>query len=208
MNLHSDSLADGERIPETFAFGVADPESHVTFGPNQNPHLAWSDLPDGTQSLALIAHDRDVPTRPDDVNQEGREVPADLPRADFFHWVVIDIPPSVGEIPPGAFADGVVERGRDTSSSPLGARQGVNDYTGWFAGDQDMEGVYRGYDGPCPPWNDSLLHHYVFTLYALDNETLNVGDDFTGPEVREAIEGHVLASETLIGTYSLNPRLA
>ena len=47
------------------------------------------------------------------------------------------------------------------------ARQGINDYTGWFAGNPAMAGDYYGYDGPFPPWNDSLVHHYVFTLYAL-----------------------------------------
>ena len=51
---------------------------------------------------------------------------------------------------------------------PRGARQGINDYTGWFAGDKDMAGNYFGYDGPCPPWNDEIPHRYVFTLYALD----------------------------------------
>jgi hypothetical protein len=42
-------------------------------------------------------------------------------------------------------------------------RQGVNDYTGWFANDPDMAGEYYGYDGPCPPWNDERVHTYVFT---------------------------------------------
>lgn len=208
MELHSDSFADGESIPAAFAFGIPHDESHVTFGANQNPHLAWHDLPERTESLALIGHDRDVPTKPDDVNQEGREVPSDLPRTDFFHWVVIDLPPSLGEIPAGGFAEDVVPRGRDTTDSPHGTRQGVNDYTGWFAGDVDMEGVYTGYDGPCPPWNDSLVHHYVFTLYALDTPRLDVGDRFTGNDVRQAIEGHVLGSASITGTYVLNPRLA
>jgi len=48
------------------------------------------------------------------------------------------------------------------------ARQGINEYTGWFAGDKDMAGDYYGYDGPCPPWDDSNVHRYVFTLYALN----------------------------------------
>ncbi len=208
MELHSDSFADGERIPETYAFCVADEESHVRFGQNRNPHLAWSDSPKAAESFALIGHDRDVPTRPDDVNQEGREVPEDLPRTDFFHWVLIDLPSTVHEIAAGSFAEGVVERGRDTTGSPYGSRQGVNDYSGWFAGDEDMDGLYTGYDGPCPPWNDSLVHHYEFTVYALDIPRLEVGDEFTGQNVRAAIEGHVLASASITGTYSLNPRLA
>ncbi len=207
MRLSSDDFSDGGTIPPGIAFGIPDADTHIAFGPNRNPHLAWSDLPEGTKSLALIAFDRDVPTKPDDVNQEGREVPADLPRAEFFHWAVVDIPPELGQIAPGSFAEDVVARGRDTSSSPHGTRQGVNDYTGWFAGDPDMEGTYTGYDGPCPPWNDTLVHRYEFTLYALDTERLAVDDGFTGPDVRAAVEGHVLDSASIEASYALNPRL-
>lgn len=59
---------------------------------NKNPHLQWSDLPAGTRSLVLICHDYDVPSKGDDVNQEGKTVPANLPRVDFYHWVMIDLP--------------------------------------------------------------------------------------------------------------------
>ena len=90
----------------------------------------------------------------------------------------------------------------------LGGRHGVNDYTAWFAGDESMKGDYHGYDGPCPPWNDEMLHHYVFTLYALDVARCAVEGRFTGPDVRAAITGHVLAEAKLTGTYSLNPALA
>ena len=70
-----------------------------------------------------------------------------------------------------------------------------------------MEGTYHGYDGPCPPWNDSLIHHYVFTVYATDLERCPVDGGFGGPDVLAAIEGHVLAKASLTGTYTLNPRL-
>ena len=39
-----------------------------------------------------LCHDPDVPSRGDDVNKEGRIVPASLPRVDFFHWVLVDLP--------------------------------------------------------------------------------------------------------------------
>ena len=77
--------------------------------------------------------------------------------------------------------------------------------TDWFDGDDDMEGEYFGYDGPCPPWNDSIVHHYVFTLYALGVERCPVEGRFGGPEVLKAIEGHVLGVAKLTGAYSLNP---
>ncbi len=207
MELRSDNFKDGERIPDAHAFCVVDEATHVTYGPNRNPHLAWTDPPDSTRSFALICHDRDVPTQPDDVNQEGREVPADLPRADFFHWVLIDLPPDLSEIDEGAYAAGVVERGRDTSESPHGSRQGGNDYTDWFADDEDMAGPYSGYDGPCPPWNDTLIHHYTFTLWALDADRLDLAEGFAGHDARNSIEGHVLAAASITGTYSVNPRL-
>jgi Raf kinase inhibitor-like YbhB/YbcL family protein len=207
MKLNSTALQDNEAIPTEYAFCVADTEQHASFGNNMNPPLEWSGLPEGTRSLALICHDPDVPSRPDDVNQEGRIVPADLPRIDFFHWLLVDLPPQTTRIEAGEFSQGVTARGKDGPQGPRGTRQGINDYTDWFAGDADMSGDYFGYDGPCPPWNDTLLHHYVFTLYALDIERCPVEDRFTGEDVLGAIEDHVLDKATITGTYSLNPDL-
>ena len=51
------------------------------------------------------------------------------------------------------------------------------------------------------------MHRYVFTLYALDVAHCAVEGRFTGPEVRAAIEGHVLAQASISGTYTLNPAL-
>ena len=208
MQLEIDGIRQDEPIPAKFAFGVPDAENHVALGANRNPAVAWSGLPDGTRSLVLICVDVDVPTKPDDVNQEGREVPSDLPRANFYHWVMVDLDPSVTGIAEGACSDGVTARGKSEPAGPTGARQGKNDYTGWFAGDPDMGGDYLGYDGPCPPWNDSLVHHYHFVLYATDLDRCPVDGAFTGPEVEAAIAGHVLGEARVVGTYTLNPRLA
>lgn len=68
-----------------------------------------------------------------------------------------------------------------------------------------MEGDYFGYDGPCPPWNDEIVHHYAFTLYALDVERCPLEGRFTGRDVLEAIEGHILDHTVITGTYSFNP---
>ncbi len=207
MKLWSNDFSDGNRIPGDFAFGLPDAADHVVFGPNRNPHLAWSGVPEGAMSLAVIVHDRDVPTRPDDVNQERREVPADLPRADFFHWLLIDLAADVTELAAGSFSDGVVPHGKEAAVGPLATRQGINDYTSWFEGDPTMSGDYYGYDGPCPPWNDSLLHHYEFTIFALDVDVVDVEGRFTGADLRAALAGHVLDSASFVGTYTLNPRL-
>ncbi len=207
MKLTTTSFADGGRIPGEYAFAVIDPAHHVRLSSNRNPQLAWSDTPAGTKSFAVICHDVDVPSQPDDVNQEGREIPATLPRVDFFHWALVDLPPTLTSIGAGEFSQAVTPRGKSGPAAAHGARQGVNDYTSWFAGDHDMEGDYYGYDGPCPPWNDSIVHRYVFTVYALDLERVPLEGRFGGGAVRRMIDGHVLASARITGTYTLNPRL-
>jgi|SRR5215472_1727136 len=67
-----------------------------------SPELSWSAPPEGTQSLALIAFDRDSPF--------GYK---------FTHWVLYDIPPDKRELP-----EGVAKQGQ----LPDGSRQGQNDY--------------------------------------------------------------------------------
>lgn len=205
MQLKSSSFVDGQKIPGDFAFCVPDQAHHVSLGKNINPQLSWNEVPAGTQSFTLICHDPDVPSRGDDVNQEERTVPASLPRADFFHWVLIDLPSSLREIKAGEFSKEVTPRGKAGPATHHDARHGINDYTGWFAGDNDMRGDYFGYDGPCPPWNDEIRHRYVFTLFALDVDQLPLKGKFTGQQVREAMQGHILGQASLSGLYTLNP---
>ncbi|MCL2524874.1 MAG: YbhB/YbcL family Raf kinase inhibitor-like protein [Betaproteobacteria bacterium] len=208
MRLTSTSFSDGQRIPDEYAFANPDPAHHVCLGKNLNPQLAWHDAPAGTRSFAIICHDPDVPSKGDDVNQEGRSVPAALPRVDFFHWTLVDLPATLTVIEAGEFSHGVTARGKPGPQAAHGARQGINSYTDWFAGDNDMRGDYYGYDGPCPPWNDELAHRYVFTVYALDIEQLPLPARFGGPEARAAVHGHVLAQASLTVSYTLNPALA
>ncbi|MCL2635309.1 MAG: YbhB/YbcL family Raf kinase inhibitor-like protein [Betaproteobacteria bacterium] len=208
MRLTSTSFADGERIASDYALCNPDPAHHVCLGKNLNPQLAWFDAPAGTRSFAIICHDLDTPSQGDDVNQEGRSVPATLPRVDFFHWVLIDLPATLTTILAGEFSHGVTARGKPGPQAAHGSRQGINSYTDWFAGDNDMRGDYYGYDGPCPPWNDELVHRYVFTVYALDIEQLPLSGRFDGLEARAALQGHVLAEASLSGTYTLNPVLS
>jgi Raf kinase inhibitor-like YbhB/YbcL family protein len=205
MKLTSSSFEDGAPIPAEYAFCAPDPKSHATLSANRNPHLAWIEVPMGTQSFAIVCHDPDVPSRGDDVNQEGRSVPKSLPRVDFFHWVLVDLPSAMAGVNAGEFSSGVVPRGKPGPAAPHGARHGINDYTGWFAADAGMAGDYYGYDGPCPPWNDEIPHRYVFTVYALDVPRLALQGRFGGKEARAAIQGHVLAQAAITGRYTLNP---
>lgn len=203
MQLRSDSFNDGDFIPTQYAFGKTSPEGEIDLADNKSPHLAWSELPDGTKSLAILCIDSDAPTKADDVNKEGRVVPSDLPRADFSHWVLVDVAPDA-VIAEGAFSNGVTPKGKQGPEGPRGTRCGINDYTGWFAGDPDMAGDYFGYDGPCPPFNDSIVHHYRFTVYALDADRVAVDGRFTAGDVRAAIEGHVLGEASLVAKYKIN----
>jgi len=206
LDLTVEGISEGQRIPEEFAFGIRTADTPFTFGPNISPATSWSAGPEGTKSYAVIMHDRSVPTIFDDANQEGRTIPASLARMDFMHWILVDIPASTTSLPKGAESDGVVPKGKPTGKVANGVR-GANDFGMFMADNPDMAGDYGGYDGPAPPWNDELMHEYVFTVYALDVATLGLDGVFGGKDALAAMEGHILASGTVTGLYSLNPAL-
>lgn len=201
-----DAWANGGIIPDEFAFCIPAVEGHVTTGRNRNPGIRWSGAPPGTKSYAIICRDPDVPSQPDNVNKEGVTVPASLPRVDFYHWVLVDIPLERNEILAGEDSHRVTAGGKPLGRTEYGMR-GLNNYTDWFASDEAMKGDYAGYDGPCPPWNDELVHHYRFTVYALDVESLGLSGRFGGPEALQAMEDHMLAQGDWVGIYTLNPAL-
>ncbi|MEH6452239.1 MAG: YbhB/YbcL family Raf kinase inhibitor-like protein [Psychromonas sp.] len=204
FTIHIDSWTHGDAIPAKFAFGRPGSDGPFATSDNISPAIAWSDAPEGTRSFAIICVDPDVPSSGEDVNQQGKLVPADLPRVNFFHWVLVNISADVLGLDEGSACSGITPRGKPVGQTSHGLA-GLNDYTGWFAGDPDMEGVYGGYDGPCPPWNDSIIHHYHFKVFALNIETLPLQGEFTGQDTLDAMEGHVLASASHMGTYSMNP---
>ena len=204
FNIHIDSWDNGAAIPAKFSFGRPGEDSPFAPSDNISPSIGWSNAPAGTRSFAIICHDPDVPSSGEDVNQEGKTVPAELPRVDFFHWVLMNISADVSGLDEGAASAGITPRGKPVGQTQHGVA-GKNNYTEWFEGDADMEGVYGGYDGPCPPWNDSIIHHYHFEVFALDVETLGLQGEFTGQDAREAMKGHILASASHMGTYSMNP---
>lgn len=206
LNVTIDAWPNGTMIPDEFAFCNPAEEGHVAMGRNRSPGIRWSGAPARTKSYAIICHDPDVPSKPDHVNKEDMTVPADLPRVDFYHWVLVDIPAHTAELLPGEDSQRVSARGKPPGRTDYGVR-GINSYTDWFAGDADMQGDYGGYDGPCPPWNDSIKHRYYFTVYALDVPSLNLPDRFGAPEALAAMEGHVLGKGEWIGLYTLNPEL-
>src|ERR1700674_3435857 len=74
----------------------------------------------------------------------------------FWHWVVINIPANVRELAQGAGSAG--------GTLPAGALQTRTDFGA------------PGYGGPCPPAGDHP-HRYLFTLFAVGAEKLNVQAD-------------------------------
>ena len=116
MRLSSESFAHRGPIPAEFAMGT--PEG---FGGNRNPHLAWSDAPADTQSFVLMCIDTDAPTDASTVGRDDMDIPVDQPRADFVHWVMVDIPAGVHAIEAGSCSDGVTAHGKQTPPGPSGA---------------------------------------------------------------------------------------
>jgi len=198
MRIHSDDFENGKPIPPLFAMGA--PEG---FGGNRNPHLAWVGAPAGTQSFALLCIDTDAPTDPALVADSNTPIPVEHPRGDFVHWVLADIPADTTGIAAGSCSDGVTARGKPAGTD-AGGRRGLNDYTGWFAGDAAMDGRYFGYDGPYPPPHDLRPHRYFFRVFALDVERLELPEAFTAADVFRAMRGHVLDEASTHGTYSLD----
>lgn len=101
----------------------------------------------------------------------------DAPSGDWVHWVCYDIPPE---------APGLVEDIPHGKTLPCGGTQGTTDFGA------------IGYGGPCPP---SGTHRYSFKVYALDT-VLGLPDGQTKKQIEEAMLGHVLASDELVGVYT------
>jgi Raf kinase inhibitor-like YbhB/YbcL family protein len=150
IQVTSSAFTNGSPIPIKFTCDAQ----------NVSPQLSWTGLPAGTKSLALITHDPDAPM------------------GDFLHWVIFDIPATLGGLPEGV--------------PTLPTVQGV--------GVQGANGAHKiGYMGPCPP--KGKPHHYMFELYALDG-MLGLKPGSTRADLENAMQGHILAQGLLMGTYS------
>ena len=198
MHIHSDSFEHRQPLPAEFALGAEGGR-----GGNRNPHLAWDDVPAATRSFVLLCIDTDAPTDGALVADAATPIPVAHPRGDFVHWLVANIPASTRAIPAGSCSDGQTARGKPQAHD-AGGVSGLNDYTGWFAGDAAMGGQYFGYDGPYPPSHDLRVHRYFFRLFALDVATLPLPAAFTAADAFRAMHGHVLAEAAIYGTYSLH----
>jgi Raf kinase inhibitor-like YbhB/YbcL family protein len=160
MKLISSSFKDGDYLDQThilssdYGFGCA--------GGNQSPHLKWEDAPPGTKSFALTCFDPDAPTG-----------------SGFWHWVVVNIPPSVTES---------LGAGSSRGTIPAGALQVRTDFG------------KPGYGGPCPPQGDHP-HRYLFTIHAVSMDALPVTADTSAAVVGFYLNFNTLAKASLMGLY-------
>ena len=196
---------NGAEIPDKYAMCIPDSSGKIEFSTNINPQVKWTGAPAETKSLALIFVDLDVPEDTKTVNVEKKSVAEDVKRREFFHWVLIDIPITLTEIPEGIDSRSVTRGGKKAETTAYG-RRGLNDYTTWFRGGVTMGGIYAGYDGPCPPWNDEKVHRYEFRLYALDVPSLGLKGQFTAEQALEVMDDHILAIAEWRGTYTVNQK--
>lgn len=190
LNVKVDGIArNDDRIPAKYALCQPSADGKSKDGENLRPGIQWSGAPAATRSFAVVVKDPDVPADFSDAGKDGKIVQKDAKRQLFYHWALADIPAEVTKIP-GDQSSNAPDFGVKASSS---LEKYVADAT--------------QYGGPCPPWNDERIHHYHFTVYALDVDTLKLPMKPTAVQVEKAVEGHVLASGSVTGTYTLNPSL-
>lgn len=188
LTVTSTSIENNKPIAEKFAFCAPDGKGKTKNADNISPQLTWKGAPKETKSFALVAVDPDVPAKFDDANKDGKIIAEDFPRQNFYHWVLVNIPANVTEIAEG--------KGKDLNiATPL-----INDFAS-FMKDKPAQ-TFLGYDGSCPPWNDARLHHYHFTIYALDTANIDVAKNSNGKDAVKEIEKHTIAKGEIVGTYS------
>jgi Raf kinase inhibitor-like YbhB/YbcL family protein len=148
-------------VSEKFQDGKPIPRKYTCDGENVSPPFRWEEPPPEAKSFVLILHDPDAP------RQDG-----------FTHWVLYNVPSTLGEIPEN------VPKGRERVHG-----QGVQ-------GKNDAGAL--GYTGPCPP---SGSHRYFARLYALRKE-LSLAPGATAREVQEAMQGLIIEHAETMGTYA------
>lgn len=104
----------------------------------------------------------------------------DAPNGHWVHWVVYHIPPGVTSLP---------------EAMPRAEKGGLN---GVLQGKNSCSSANVGYRGPKPP--PGGVHHYIFTLYALDT-TLDLPGGVEEKKLLGAMKGHILTTGKLTGTF-------
>jgi Raf kinase inhibitor-like YbhB/YbcL family protein len=195
-------LEPGGVLPASASYCPPNPMAAAQY--DISPAVSWSPGPRGTRSYALIMTDIDVPKDLGLLDRSDVTIPVDAPRMPFVHWVLIDIPPAVTHLRRGAESAGFVLKGKPIGPTAHGLR-GANVYTHRYPASSPLAGPRGGYDGACPPHNDTRAHRYVTRLYALDVATLGLHGLFFGEDAERAMEGHVLAQGEAVALYAQGP---
>jgi phosphatidylethanolamine-binding protein (PEBP) family uncharacterized protein len=207
LDVTLEGLTPAGTLPVSTAFCMPKGSKDVPL--DRSPGLHWSAGPAGTKSYVVISVDPDVTADLSLMNKPGVTIPVDAPRQKIYHWELVDIPAWVRRLAPGADGDGFVPGGKPIGATLLGVR-GTNDYWPLFNRAPNapaaMHGPYGGFDGPCPPANDALIHTYRFEVYALDVRSLGLSGQFFAPAVYAAMQGHVLATGAAAAKFVYDQR--
>lgn len=169
MKIHSNSIINGYFKDDVGHRGI---HSYKNIKPSYSFHLAWEDLPPGTQSLALIFVDHDA-----------------IPVCGFtwIHWLVANIDPALKELPENASATLPLIEGVTSWSSGIVPEN--------FRLNKEEDAAYGG----CAP--PDREHLYTLEVYALD-ALLPLKKGFMMNELLKAMKSHVLDKATLEGLYT------
>jgi Raf kinase inhibitor-like YbhB/YbcL family protein len=159
-------------------------DGHIIGGDNMPPEISWAGAPSGTKSYVVVVYDKDVPKDLGKANKDTYTYPAYAPRRRFYHLLVANVPASQNIL-------------NLQTGAPPGAVFGANSYQGI------VDGEHVGWDGPCPPWNDTVVHRYIFEVYAIDTDALPVRRGFRFSELKSLVELHALARGSELVKFQL-----
>ena len=182
--VHVDAIDATGKIAPDAAICIPDGKGKSTDGKNIRPGIDWTAGPKATQSYAILVTDPDVPADISVAYKADHQIAANALRQTFYHWAQFNIPAGTTSL-----------KGGDAALAGISGANQVGP-------SKDK----LGYGGPCPPFNDARLHHYHFTVYALDT-MLELEEGASAADVAAAMKGHVLSRGQQIGTFTNAPAL-